>query len=109
MGLSNVQKDALDELASLGCNVVFIQYDQGFQSYSYFHLASLYPSLLQSNTSIHVEETVFEDKSVSELHFEIVCEFREYDSFDFERVEKAVERIKSLKALLSTMIYYDRS
>ena len=59
MELSDVQKDALDELASLGCNIVFIQYDQCFQSYSYFHLASLYPSLLQSNTSIHVEETVF--------------------------------------------------
>lgn len=109
MELSNEQKDALDELADLGCEVVFVQYDQRFRDHSYFHLSSLYPNLLGSDITLEVTETVFEDKSLSELDFEVVCNFKEYDTFDFTRVQRAVECTKSLKALLSTMIYYKGS
>lgn len=109
MNLSQTQKDALDDLASLNCNVVFVQYDDVFMDYSYFHLASMYPKLLDSPVTINVNETIDGQGYMSELVFNIEYEFKEHDSLKFAHIEQAVAMICDLKALISTLIYYGRS
>ena len=108
MELSIEQRDSLDLLASLGCDVTFVQFDEVFRSYTYFHLNSLYPDLLGSPMQIHVEESVDGDKCLSELYFKIEVEFKEYDysGIDFNKLVHAIDWIKANKCLLSSLLYF---
>ena len=107
--LSTVQKDALDDLASLGCNVVFVQYDEVFMDYQHFHLASMYPKLLDSPVTIHVQEDIDGQGYMSELLFKVEYEFKEHDSLRMVQIEQAITMICDLKPLISTLIYYGRT
>lgn len=106
MSLSVAQKDALDDLAALNCNVVFVQYDEVFMDYSYFHLASMYPKLLDSPVTIHVQEDVDGQGYMSELQFKVEYEFKQYDQLKFDSIAKAISMLCDLKSLISTIVYY---
>lgn len=108
MEFSIEQKDVLDTLASLGCNLVFVQYDERFQSYAYFHLASIYPNLLESPIQIEVQEAIDEDDCASELSFEITIRFREYDNIDLAKLDHSIELIKDNKYLFTTLLYFNQ-
>ena len=109
MELSVVQADALADLASLNCNVIFVQYDDLFMDYKYFHLASVYPKLLDSQVTIYVQEDVDGQGYTSELQFKVEYEFKQYDSLRLEQIKQAIAMIFDLKSMLVKIIYYGRT